>query len=158
MFNLVRALEVEYESMTGYKKLVDELLDKLDGSEADGKKLAHGTLPAGTLGKGFAEAELLFSAYNTVHSQLKSLSEGLAMQIEALGIAVRTAGKGYAGIDEETKQRMAAIAAKAHEDYVADRDPRTHELAKEQQAKEQQAKEQQANGSADSGAKAKGKV
>ncbi|MFD3553728.1 hypothetical protein ACFWWA_16715 [Streptomyces goshikiensis] len=123
VFNLVRALEVEYESMTGYKKLVDELLDKLDGSEADGKKLAHGALPKGTLGTGFPEAETLFTTYNTVHTQLQSLSEGLAMQIEALGIAVLTAGKGYGGVDEETKRRMAAIAKRAEKEYVPERDP-----------------------------------
>ncbi|MFE9801680.1 hypothetical protein ACWC98_14155 [Streptomyces goshikiensis] len=123
VFNLVRALEVEYESMTGYKKRIDELLDKLDGSEADGKKLARDTLPEGTLGTGFQEAETLFATYNTVHTQLQNLSEGLAMQIEALGIAVLTAGKGYGGVDEETKRRMAAIARRAREDYVADRDP-----------------------------------
>ncbi|MFD9416312.1 hypothetical protein ACFWC9_16640 [Streptomyces goshikiensis] len=136
VFNLVRALEVEYESMTGYKKLVDELLDKLDGSEAAGKKLAHGTLPTGALGKGFPEAELLFSTYTTVHTQLQNLAEGLAMQIEALGIAVKTAGKGYGGVDEETKRRMAAIARRAREDYVPDRDP----LWKQQRLEEERAK------------------
>lgn len=56
------ALEVEYASMTGYKKLVDALLAKLDGSEADDGELAHGTLPRGTLGSGFAEADSLLAS------------------------------------------------------------------------------------------------
>ncbi|MFG2708938.1 hypothetical protein ACGFX2_00040 [Streptomyces goshikiensis] len=152
VFNLVRALEVEYESMTGYKKLVDELLDKLDGSEAAGKKLAHGTLPSGTLGKGFPEAELLFSTYTTVHTQLQNLAEGLAMQIEALGIAVKTAGKGYGGVDEETKRRMAAIARRAREDYVPDRDP----LVKQRRLEQEQ--ERAKAGADGTGGKSEGEV
>ncbi|MFI8264823.1 hypothetical protein [Streptomyces sp. NPDC085665] len=123
-----RALEVEFESMTNYKKLVDDLLKKLDGSGADQKKLAHVTLPDGALGKGFAEADALFKTYTTVHTQLQNLSAGLAGQIEALGIAIMTAGKGYGGVDEDTQARMRSIVAQAKKDYVAERDP----LAKQQ--------------------------
>ncbi|MEU8459506.1 hypothetical protein [Streptomyces sp. NPDC029003] len=122
-----QALSVEYESMTGYKKLVDDLLKQLDGSEADDKRLAHGTLPTGTLGTGFAEAADLFKAYSTVHSELQKLSQGLAGQIEALGIAILTAGKGYAGVDEETQARMRTIIRQSKKDYVLDRDPLARE-------------------------------
>ncbi|MCX5378118.1 DUF2563 family protein [Streptomyces sp. NBC_00091] len=118
-----KALEVEYESMTDYKKRVDALLKTLDGSEADAQKLAHGTLPAGTLGTGFAEADALFKAYTTVHGELQKLSEGLAGQIEALGIAILTAGKGYGGVDEETQARMRALIKRSKDEYVPDRDP-----------------------------------
>ncbi|RPF40849.1 uncharacterized protein DUF2563 [Streptomyces sp. Ag109_G2-6] len=118
-----KALEVEYESLTDAKKRVDALLKKLDGSEADAGKLAHGSLPAGTLGTGFAEAESLFKAYDTVHSELQKLSQGLAGQIEALGIAIQTAGKGYAGVDEDTQARMRALIRRSKEEYVEDRDP-----------------------------------
>ncbi|MEU3722626.1 DUF2563 family protein [Streptomyces sp. NPDC031705] len=118
-----KALEVEYESLTDYKNRVDALLKTLDGSEADAGKLAHGTLPAGTLGQGFAEADALFKAYTTVHSELQKLSEGLAVQIEALGIAILTAGKGYGGVDEETQARMRALIKRSKDDYVRDRDP-----------------------------------
>ncbi|MFH8891229.1 DUF2563 family protein [Streptomyces sp. NPDC017949] len=121
------ALEVEYASMTGYKKLVDALLEKLDGSEAADGRLAHGTLPRGALGRGFAEADSLFRAYSTVHAELRNLSRGLAAQIEALGIAILTAGKGYGDVDEDTRQRMRAIVGQSKRDYVPDRDPRTRE-------------------------------
>lgn len=127
-----KALEVEYESMTGYKKLVDDLLKKLDGSEADDKKLAHGTLPSGALGTGFPEADSLFKAYSTVHSELQKLSQGLAGQIEALGIAILTAGKGYADVDEETQARMRTIIRQSKKDYVPDRDPLAREEAAQQ--------------------------
>ncbi|MFF4322044.1 hypothetical protein [Streptomyces sp. NPDC001568] len=123
------ALEVGYASMTGYKKLVDALLAKLDGSEADDGELAHGTLPRATLGSGFAEADSLFRAYGTVHGELRALSRGLAAQIEALGIAILTAGKGYGGVDEDARQRMRAIVGQSKRDYVPDRDPRAREEA-----------------------------
>ncbi|MET9606035.1 hypothetical protein ABZZ17_13325 [Streptomyces sp. NPDC006512] len=122
-----RALEVEYASMTGYKKLVDDLLSTLDGSEAGDGKLAHGTLPTGTLGRGFAEADALFGAYAAVHRALQGLSRGMAGQIEALGIAILTAGKGYGGVDEDTQQRMRDIVRQSKRDYVPERDPLARE-------------------------------
>ncbi|WP_301370751.1 hypothetical protein [Streptomyces xanthophaeus] len=117
------ALRIEFDSLSEYKRMVDGLLDELTGSDADHKKLADDKLPASKLGKGFAEVDALFKSYDTVVTELQKLSKGLAGQIEALGIAVLTAGKGYGGVDEETKQRMASIARDAHAAYVKDRDP-----------------------------------
>ncbi|MGZ9931223.1 hypothetical protein ACXNSR_15175 [Streptomyces sp. NC-S4] len=117
------ALRVEFDSLAEYKKMVDGLLDDLTGSDADHKKLADSKLPAGKLGKGFAEVDALFKSYGTVVTELEKLSKGLAGQIEALGIAVLSAGKGYGDVDEETKRRMATIAREAKREYVADRDP-----------------------------------
>ncbi|MCX5607706.1 hypothetical protein OHB39_08970 [Streptomyces sp. NBC_00047] len=116
------ALSVEYDTMKEYKNLVDGLLTSLEDSQADHGKLAHGTIPADALGT-FEEALDLHKAYNTVHSELQNLSKGLAGQIEALGIAILTAGKGFGGVDEETRRRMAAIAKEAHDSYVEKRDP-----------------------------------
>ncbi|WP_438313842.1 hypothetical protein ACSHWO_21250 [Streptomyces sp. HUAS TT3] len=118
-----KAFEVDFETLTGYKKKVDELLTKLKGSEAYDKKLADGTLPEGSLGQGFAEAEALFKTYGTVQTQLENLSKGLAAQIEGLGIAILTSGKGFAGVDEETKRRMHSIVVQAKDEYVPERDP-----------------------------------
>ncbi|WP_374774222.1 hypothetical protein OG756_15685 [Streptomyces sp. NBC_01310] len=117
------ALRIQYEDLKGYKNLVDGLLTTLQESPAHHGKIADGTLPTGALGKGFAEAENLYKAYNTVHSELQKLSKGLAAQIEGLGIAIQSAGGGYAEVDEEAKRRMALIAKQAHEDYVPKRDP-----------------------------------
>ncbi|WP_327306488.1 hypothetical protein OG730_25925 [Streptomyces sp. NBC_01298] len=117
------ALQVEYESLTDYKKRVDGLLEKLDGSPASDKKLADGTLPENSLGEGFAEAKRLFTAYSTVHTQLLALSKGLADQIEGLGIAIQTAGRGFGNVDEDTKRRMLAISEQAKANYVPERDP-----------------------------------
>ncbi|MFD3547420.1 hypothetical protein ACFWUW_17775 [Streptomyces sp. NPDC058655] len=117
------ALAVEYDSLKEYKTMVDDLLKSLEESPADHGKLADGTLPKGTLGTGFAEADALFTSYNTVHTELQKLSRGLAGQIEALGIAILSAGKGYGDVDLETQRRMVLIAKQAQEQYVPDRDP-----------------------------------
>ncbi|MFJ4864929.1 MULTISPECIES: hypothetical protein [unclassified Streptomyces] len=117
------ALRIQYDDLKDYKNLVDGLLTKLQESPAHHGKLADGTIPAGVLGTGFPAAEKLNTAYKKVHSELQKLSKGLAVQIEALGIAVQSAGKGYSGVDEETKRRMAALAKQAHDQYVEKRDP-----------------------------------
>ncbi|CAM5457027.1 hypothetical protein SAVIM338S_02896 [Streptomyces avidinii] len=119
----VGALAVEYESMTAYKKRVDGLLAKLNESPASDKKLADGTLPTDSVGEGFAEAKRLYTAYTNTHTQLLALSKGLADQIEALGIAIRTAGKGFEHVDDDTKRRMLAISKEADAQYVPERDP-----------------------------------
>ncbi|MEV7445291.1 hypothetical protein AB0O22_29855 [Streptomyces sp. NPDC091204] len=123
------ALQVQYDELKDYQKLVDELLKTLKESPAHHGKLEDGTLPAGVLGKNFDQAEKLYKAYTTVHTELKNLSKGLSVQIEALGIAVQTAGKGYADVDEDTKRRMALLAKQAHDLYVAKRDPYADKMA-----------------------------
>ncbi|MFE0578252.1 hypothetical protein [Streptomyces sp. NPDC058874] len=117
------ALQVQYDDLKDYQKLVDGLLTKLQESPAHHGKLADGTLPTGALGTGFPAADKLNKSYITVHSELQKLSKGLAVQIEALGIAVQWAGKGYSEVDEETKRRMALLAKQAHDQYVPKRDP-----------------------------------
>nr|WSW45603.1 hypothetical protein OG296_22215 [Streptomyces sp. NBC_01001] len=117
------ALKVEYDTLTQYQNMVKDLLDDLTGSHADHKKLADDTLPAGKLGTGFPEADALFKSYDTVITELQKLSKGLAEQIEGLGIAILTAGKGFAGVDDDTKRRMASIAKQAEAQYVRERDP-----------------------------------
>ncbi|WP_229885286.1 MULTISPECIES: hypothetical protein [Streptomyces] len=129
-----KALAVDYETISGYKKVVDDLLTKLGNSEASDKKLAHTTLPEGTLGTGFAEATDLFKAYEKVQTELRNLSKGLANQIEGMGIAIQTGGKGFEEVDEDTRARMQAIVKQTKENYVRDRDPRAREEKQAQDA------------------------
>ncbi|MER7465509.1 hypothetical protein [Streptomyces sp. NPDC097981] len=125
------ALKVEYDSLTEYQNMVKDLLDDLTGSHADHKKLATTTtLPAAKLGSGFPEADALFKSYTTVVTELEKLSKGLADQIEGLGIAILTAGKGFAGMDDEQRRRMASIAKQAKAEYVPERDPWPEEQRK----------------------------
>lgn len=127
------ALRIQYDDLKDYKILVDGLLTKLQESPAHHGKLADGTMPTGVLGTGFPAAEKLNNSYKTVHSELQKLSKGLAVQIEALGIAVQSAGKGYSEVDEETKRRMALLAKQAHDQYVPKRDPYAEKAADGQQ-------------------------
>ncbi|WP_234344017.1 hypothetical protein [Streptomyces sp. WM6372] len=124
------ALKVEYDTLTEYQTMVKDLLDDLTGSHADHKKLADDTLPAGKLGTGFPEADALFKSYGTVITELQKLSKGLAGLIEGLGIAILTGGNGFAGVDEETRRRMASIAKQADAEYVPERDPWLEEQRK----------------------------
>ncbi|MEU9085273.1 hypothetical protein [Streptomyces sp. NPDC048357] len=123
------ALQVQYDDLKSYQNLVDGLLKTLNGSDAHHGKFEDSVMPAGTLGKGFTQAEKLYKAYNTVHSELQKLSKGLAVQIEALGIAIQSAGGGYSEVDEETKRRMGLLAKQAHDQYVAKRDPYANKMA-----------------------------
>ncbi|MFG2977070.1 hypothetical protein ACGFYY_29295 [Streptomyces sp. NPDC048331] len=117
------ALRVQYDELKDYQKLVDGLLTTLRESSAHHGKLADGTLPTSALGKGFAQAGKLYTAYNTVHTELQNLSKSLAVQIEALGIAIQSANGGYSEVDEETKRRMGLLAKQAHDQYIEERDP-----------------------------------
>ncbi|MFD7260877.1 hypothetical protein [Streptomyces sp. NPDC059874] len=125
-----KALSVQFDSLSEYKNMVDVLLEDLTGSHANHEKLADNTLPAGKLGKGFPEADALFKSYDTVITELQKLSKGLAGTIEALGIAILSAGKGYGAVDDDTKRRMAALAKEAEKEYVPERDPWVEEQAR----------------------------
>ncbi|MFF3623003.1 hypothetical protein [Streptomyces sp. NPDC002467] len=116
------ALRIQYDSLKDYQKLVGDLLTKLEGSSAHYGRLEDGKLSASALGD-FTEATKLYNSYHTVHTELQKLSKGLSVQIEALGLAVQFAGKSFADVDEETKQRMGALAKQAKAEYVPDRDP-----------------------------------
>ncbi|MFJ5549719.1 hypothetical protein [Streptomyces sp. NPDC093225] len=118
-----KALTVEVESMQKFKSRVDELLTKLEGSQAAPKRMADGSLPSGHLGTGFGEADGLYGAYHTVHAQLAMLSKGLAGQIEALSIAVESSRVGYENVDDDVKQRMRRLHADAEKHYDPTRDP-----------------------------------
>ncbi|MFE5767059.1 hypothetical protein ACFQ7O_01655 [Streptomyces sp. NPDC056485] len=124
------ALQVEYDTLTDYQTMVKDLLDDLTGSHADHKKLADDTLPAGKLGTGFPEADALFKSYGTVITELQKLSKGLAGVIEAMGIAILSAGGGYGGVDEETQRRMVSLAKTAEAQYDPKRDPYVEEQRK----------------------------
>ncbi|MFD7835950.1 hypothetical protein [Streptomyces sp. NPDC059761] len=123
-------LKIEHDTLSEYQKMVDDLLDDLTGSAADHKKLATNTLPAAKLGSGFPEADALFKSYTTVVSELEKLSQGLAGTIEALGIAILSAGNSYTGVDYETQRRMVALAQTAEAQYVRERDPYVEEQRK----------------------------
>lgn len=99
-------LKVSLESLETFKKGVDGLLADLEDSVAAPQQMSRDTLRAAHLGKGFAEADSLMSAYSHVHDRLGTLSRVLADQIESMSLLVRGAKDDYQGVDQEHTARL----------------------------------------------------
>lgn len=120
------ALAAEYTSFTEFKKRVDALIHDLKGSEAGPGKVGKGQLARHEFGGGggeWSEAAGLYSAYETVISELETLSKLLSDSMEGMGIAVVASHKGYQNIDADVRRRMAAISAETTEHYGGAYDP-----------------------------------
>ncbi|MEU8486494.1 hypothetical protein [Streptomyces sp. NPDC048641] len=103
----------ELESFTKFQQRVDELIKDLKSSPADSKKLGQEPLGRAQFGggaDGFKEAAGLHTSYQTVITELETLSQLLSDSIEGMGIAVLKSHKGYANIDDDIKDRMRAIS------------------------------------------------
>ncbi|WP_141698522.1 hypothetical protein [Streptomyces lushanensis] len=122
-------LNVDASELIKFKNRVDGLLTKLDASPAAPTRVEGGQVARGDLGTGFAEADELYAVHKRVHTELQNLSQGLAGQIEALGIAVDGSRKGYENIDDDIRRRMQRISRSAREEY----DRRQEERRKEQE-------------------------
>ncbi|MFE7773192.1 hypothetical protein ACFU5O_04685 [Streptomyces sp. NPDC057445] len=111
-------LDVDADELIKFKNRVDGLLSRLNASAAAPTKMADGTVPEGGLGKGFGEAEMLYTAYRNVREELQKLSDGLAGQIWGLSTAIDGSRKGYEQIDDDIKRRMQRVAEQAREDIA----------------------------------------
>ncbi|MFJ9036115.1 hypothetical protein ACIRF8_05965 [Streptomyces sp. NPDC102406] len=109
-----KAMKVEGETLSAFKRRVDELLRNLEKSKAAPKSIANGALPGGRLGA-FDEADSLHSAYTHVHSQLENLSKMLALQIEGLVVTVDASKAGYDNLDDDVRARLSRIRTQADE-------------------------------------------
>ncbi|MFI1973167.1 hypothetical protein [Streptomyces cinnamoneus] len=107
-------LNAPSESLEDFKKRVDRLLEKLDGSAASHTKIADQKVKGSAYGN-FPEARALASAYDTVHAQLEVLSRALGDRLAAMGIAVSAANKGYRHVDGEQARQLAAIQKRGDE-------------------------------------------
>ncbi|MFI0239809.1 hypothetical protein [Streptomyces sp. NPDC016845] len=103
-----KAMLVEGETLSTFKRRVDALLRDLERSKAAPKSIANGALPGGRLGA-FDEADALHSAYTKVHSQLENLSKMLALQIEGLVVTVDASKTGYDNLDDDVRARLNRI-------------------------------------------------
>lgn len=107
-------------SFTKFRTRVDELIRDLKGSEAGPSKIGQEQLVRHQLGGGdgaWAEAAGLFTTYETVISELETLSKLLSDSMEGMGIAVLASHQGYQNIDLDIRDRMAAISAETAEHY-----------------------------------------
>ncbi|WP_225835543.1 hypothetical protein [Streptomyces sp. NK08204] len=119
-------LATELSSFTKFQKRVDDLIRDLKGSAAGPGKVGQAQLARHQLGgggEGWTEAAGLFTAYETVISELETLSKLLSDSMEGMGIAVLASHKGYQHIDQDIRDRMAAISAETTEHYGGNYDP-----------------------------------
>ncbi|MFF2960548.1 hypothetical protein ACFVT1_16915 [Streptomyces sp. NPDC057963] len=105
---VAQALRVEGETLTTFKKRVDDLLTQLEESKAAPHRIADGGLPKGRLGS-FDEADALHASYTRVHSRLEQLSKMLALQIEGLVATVDASKSGYHNLDDDIRDRLRRI-------------------------------------------------
>ncbi|WP_327729342.1 hypothetical protein OG250_25645 [Streptomyces sp. NBC_00487] len=119
-------LVTELSSITAFQKRVDQLISDLKDSDAGPGKVGREQLVRTQFGGGngeWAEAAGLYTAYETVITELENLSKLLSDSMEGMGIAVLAAHKGYQNIDLDIRDRMAAISAETTEHYGGAYDP-----------------------------------
>ncbi|MFK4108746.1 hypothetical protein ACWEIK_20035 [Streptomyces sp. NPDC004673] len=106
-------LEASGEALDKFVKRVDAVLRDLEGSAGAPAKVGAQTIKSSSLTSGgesaFPEAHGLYRQYHRVHAELTSLSKSLHLQIEAVGIAVQGAHRGFDNLEEEQRQRFWAI-------------------------------------------------
>lgn len=105
-------LEVSRVLLKDFQKRVADVLTDLESSAANPNRVSEQRIPAGALHSGhggFAEADELFGQYERVHSRLTSLTRALGLQIEATGIAVQGARRGFENLEEEQRRRFREI-------------------------------------------------
>jgi hypothetical protein len=119
-------LATELTSFTKFRTRIDELLRDLKESPAAPQKLGEGLMDRSQFGGGgnlWAEAASLFVSYETVITELESLSKLLSDCIEGMSIAVLASHNGYENIDDDLRRRMLAISDGAKEHYGGEYDP-----------------------------------
>lgn len=108
-------LEASGEALDKFVGQVDKVLSALEGSAGNPAKVGAQTIRATSLTSGgeseFPEAHGLYKQYSRVHHELTTLSKSLHLQIEAIGIAVTGARRGFDNLEEEQRQRFWAIQA-----------------------------------------------
>ncbi|PZH15254.1 hypothetical protein C1I97_08680 [Streptomyces sp. NTH33] len=107
-------LEAGGEALTTFMKRVDAVLRDLESSAGNPKRVSAQTIHRASLSSGggvFSEAHGLYEQYHAVHDKLTSLSRTLHLQIEAIGIAVQGAHRGFGNLEEEQRRRFWEIQA-----------------------------------------------
>ncbi|MGW1806491.1 hypothetical protein [Streptomyces sp. NPDC002078] len=122
----VADVATELSSFTAFQKRVDALIHDLKGSQAGPGRIGQEQLARHQLGGGaraWTEASGLFSAYETVITELETLSKLLSDSMEGMNIAVMASHKGYQNVDLDVRDRMAAISAETTKYYGGSYDP-----------------------------------
>jgi alpha-L-fucosidase len=114
----VKNLDLSKEALQGFKDRVDAVLRDLADSPASKSRVADQQIDRSSFSAGnspFAEADGLYTQYNRVHTELKTLSSTLSDQIEALAITVQWVKSGFGELDEDVRRRFWAIQERTQE-------------------------------------------
>ncbi|GAB3950892.1 hypothetical protein [Streptomyces sparsus] len=103
------------EALKDFRKRVDDILRNLEKSAAAPTRLADQSIPPGSFGSGFSEAEDLALTYERVRTHLTNLSRTFGDQIEAMGIAVQGADIGFDNLEEDVRRRFWEIQERTTE-------------------------------------------
>jgi hypothetical protein len=118
-----QGLEVGEVTLQTFRTRMRELVDELNSSPAEHKKIGEQKISAASYGTGFAAAADLHAAYEKVRARLEELTRIFGDTIEGMGIRAHIADKGYSGVDQEERDRFAAIQRRTGEDHDRHRDP-----------------------------------
>lgn len=124
--NAIGDVVTELSSFTKFQNRVDDLIRDLKGSAAGPGEVGQEQLVRQQFGGGngaWAEASGMFTAYETVITELESLSKLLSDSMEGMGIAVLASHKGYQNIDLDIRDRMTAISTETTKHYGGSYDP-----------------------------------
>ncbi|MDH6112457.1 hypothetical protein P3T36_001340 [Kitasatospora sp. MAP12-15] len=110
-------VQAEVETLTVFKGKVDAMLQTLDGSDAAQPKISQQALTADYLGTGFGESTALLNAYTVVHTNLETLSQTLAAQIQAMSIAISVSASGYKNVEESQQETLWRIRNQTDAQY-----------------------------------------
>ncbi|MEU5168991.1 hypothetical protein [Streptomyces mutomycini] len=119
-------LATELTSFTKFRNRIEEILIALKESPADAKQLGQDPMKRTQFGGGdnhWAEAASLFMSYQTVITELETLSKTLSDSIEGMSIAVLASHNGYENLDIDIRRRMLEISDGAKEQYGGEYDP-----------------------------------
>ncbi|MFC5215125.1 hypothetical protein [Streptomyces coerulescens] len=116
----------ELQSFTKFRDRIDALLRELREGPAGPKQVGQDAMVRASFGGGaggWGEAAGVFTAYETVISELEKLSGMLTDSIEGMSIAVLASHKGYENVDAETRGRMLAISTGTAKHYGGSYEP-----------------------------------
>ncbi|MGW7005465.1 hypothetical protein ACWGCW_22340 [Streptomyces sp. NPDC054933] len=105
------------DSLAAFKNGVDLALSDLGKSPASNSNISRQDIARSSYGT-VPDAKDLADAYETVHNTLKDLSQILGDQLEALGITVDMANRGYQVVDEEHRNRLHVLQAQMQQYYA----------------------------------------
>ncbi|MBB1244984.1 hypothetical protein GL263_15615 [Streptomyces durbertensis] len=101
-------LLVSEGSLTSFKKQLDKLVAELKRTPAAPEEIHASAVPTAAYGD-FPGARDLATHLARVQTRLELFAKIYGEQIEALGVAAQVSARGYADVEDETRQRMRAI-------------------------------------------------